>query len=255
MITVGFNKVYEETNIALGNHMFQYSICRIVASKNNFNFHIPYVGNLKKCFPEIDLGICDGTIKHHYNDSQSQIFDQSIFNVKDFTNLLGFFQTEKYFIGYEDDIKSWFKIEMDNETKNILEKYPIDEYCYIHIRGGDNKINGQDWLVPKEFYTQSMSLVNQDKNLSFVIITDDIEFSKSYFPEIDIISNSVIIDFKILYYAKYSIISASTFSWWARWLGDDENITISPNKWLNCNKKDTNDFYPIDIKTDKFIWI
>lgn len=254
MITVGFNKVYEESNIALGNHMFQYSICRIVAAKNNYNFHIPYVGNLKKCFPGIDLGISDGNIKHHYNDSTSQIFDPNIFNVQDFTNLLGFFQTEKYFIGYENDIKSWFKIELDDKTKEILEKYPIDKYCYMHIRGGDNKTNGQDWLIPKEYYLRSMEKINKNDKLSFLIITDDIEYSKSYFPEIESVSNDVITDFKLLYYAKYCIISASTFSWWARWLGDDKNITISPNKWLNYNKS-TNEFYPIDIKTNKFIWI
>lgn len=29
MITVGFNKIIIEEDIALGNHMFQYSICRL----------------------------------------------------------------------------------------------------------------------------------------------------------------------------------------------------------------------------------
>ena len=64
MITVHFNQVFVEQDIALGNHLFQYCICRIVAMKNGYNFFIPYSGKLKECFPNLDLGVSDGIIRY-----------------------------------------------------------------------------------------------------------------------------------------------------------------------------------------------
>lgn len=259
MITVYFNKILDVhlnmNNIALGNHMFQYALCRLVAEKRGYNFYIPYSGYLKECFPSIDLGIQDGVIRYHFNENPEQVFDNEVFNVSDFTHLNGYFQTEKYFQGYEELVKSWFQVDMDDVTKSVLDDYPIDKYCYVHIRGGDNKFGENNWLIPKEYYLKSFEKIKENnKNISFVIITDDVVFSKKMFPEIDVISNNIMSDFKCLFFSKYTIISASTFSWWAAWLTDKEMI-IAPNKWLNHNKPENNSFFPIDIKTSKFIYL
>ncbi len=254
MITVGFNKIFVDENIALGNHMFQYAICRMVAEKNGYNFFIPYPGHLDRCFPGIDLGISDGFIIGDYNDSHSQFFNPEIFNVQNFTNLNGYYQTEKYFHGYEEKIRDWFKCDLDDKTKGIIEKYPIEEYCYIHLRGGDNKFGNNNWLMSKEYYLKAMDEVRKVKSdINFLIITDDLDLSKIYFPEIDCLSNDVMTDFKCLYFSKYIIIPASTFSWWPAWL-TEKNIVVAPNYWLNYNK-DINEWYPIDIKTEKFTYI
>ena len=253
MISVNFNRVFVETNIALGNHMFQYCVCRLSAEKNGYNFYIPYGQYLTKCFPNIDLGMPDGQILHTYvDDNSTQRYNPSVFHVQNFTNLHGFDQTDKYFIGDEEKIKSWFKVDIDDNTKKIVDKYPVDNFCYIHIRGGDYKAS--DWLLPKEYYESGIKEIRKFKSdISFVIITDDVELSKSLFPDIDVISLDVVSDFKSLYYSRYSIISNSSFSWWASWLSNKE-IVIAPNNWLNYNNPQKG-FYPVDIKTDKFIYI
>jgi hypothetical protein len=61
------------------------------------------------------------------------------------------------------------------------------------------------------------------------------------------------VDFKLMYYSKYSIISSSSLAWWSNWLSDKE-ITIAPNNWLNYNKPGDG-FYPVDIMVDKFTYI
>lgn len=249
MITINFNPVYVENNIALGNHMFQYCVCRIAAEKNGYNFYIPYGQYLSKCFPNLDFGVKDGEIVNYYNEGRSQVYNPSALNVPDFTNLNGYYQTDKYLVGNEDKVKSWFSIDMDDETQKILDRYPIDEYCYIHLRGSDYKIAGQS-LLPKRYYSDAMSKLSK---LSFVIITDDVDLAKSYFPDIDVISSDVVTDFKALYFSKYSIISNSSFSWWASWLSD-KVVTIAPSNWLNYNNPNMG-YHPIDIKTDKFIFI
>lgn len=254
MITVNFNIVTAEDNIALGNHMFQYAICRLIAEKNNYNFYIPYGHYLIKVFPNLNLGINDGKIINTYQEADTQKYNESIFDISDFTNLNGYYQTDKYFNKNEEKVKSWFSIEIDEKTNFILNKYPIDKYCYIHIRGGDYKIAGHS-LLPKEYYQNAINKINESKNekKSFLIITDDINLSKSYFPDIEAISNDVATDFKLLYFCKNIIMSNSSFSWWASWISDKE-ISIAPNNWLNYNRPELG-FHPIDINSNKFTFI
>ena len=254
MITVHFNQVFVEQDIALGNHLFQYCICRIVAMKNGYNFFIPYSGKLKECFPNLDLGVSDGIIRYGCPDlREGEEFNPHIYNVRDFTHLNGNYQGVKYYEDHEDLVKEWLKIEMDDEVQKVIDKYPVDEYCYIHLRGNSNK---SSWfMTPKSFYEKGIAeMTKMKEDVKFVIITDDVELSKEFFPDIDVISGhyeGVMTDFKSLYFAKYSIISNSTFSWWPRWLSD--GITFAPNHWLNYNKG--GEFCPKGMETKKFIYI
>ena len=252
MITTNLNIVYYESNIGLGNHMFQYSLCRIIAEKNGYNFYIPNGKYLERSFPGIYLGNKDGEIQNYFNESPSQLYDENIFNIKDFTNINGYFQTEKYFKGNEDNVKSWFRIDIDKDTKSILEVYDVNKYCYIHIRGGDYKQSTN--VLPKSYYDKSINLIKEKySNLEFLIITDDVELANSYYPNIKSISNDIMVDFKLMYNSKYCILSNSTFSWWSSWLTEKE-ISIAPNNWLNYNNPELG-FHPIDIKTDKFLYV
>jgi hypothetical protein len=237
-------------NTGIGNQMFKYALCRIAASKNGFNFYIQHQEELKSFFPNLDFGIIDGTIRNTYYETENQIFDENVFKLEDFTHLEGYFQSEKYFADFEDEIKSWFKLEMDDETEKILNTYPIDSYCYIHLRGGDY-FESFNYVPTREYYNNGLQEIKNDhKDIKFLIITDDIETARKWFPEFPAISNNRLTDFKCLYFSKFRIISASTFSWWACWLGDSGK-TYAPNYWLNHSRNKL-EFYPYDIKSSKF---
>lgn len=254
MISVGFNKVFDKSNVALGNHLFQYAICRTVAERNGFNFFIPEQGYLNEVFDGIDFGHQDGGIQNYFQDSDSQVFNPSIFEVSDFTHLTGFFQSEKYFNENQDQVKSWFRINIDEQTQTVLNQFDPESFCYIHVRGGDNVGKSHNWLAPKTYYEKSMDRIKNDFGISkFCIITDDVNLSSSWFPEIPIASKSLAVDFKLLYFSKFCIISNSTFSWWAAWLSNKQ-IVIAPDYWLNHNQPEFG-FFPVDIKSQKFIYI
>lgn len=254
MITIDMNLVTKESDIGLGNHMFQYAICRLIAEKNGYNYWIPYNKYLRYCFPEIEIGICDGDVKYKIaEDSNTQKYNPDLFNLPDFTSMWGYYQSDKYYEGFEDEIKSWFKVDMTPEVEELLKIYSIDSYCFIHLRGGSNKYGEAKWLLPKKYYDEGIEKIKSITNLSFLVITDDAELASNYFPNLPIISSSVSTDFRLLYYSKYSIISNSTFSWWSAWLSIKE-IVIAPNNWLNYNNPQDG-FYPIDIKTKKFTYI
>lgn len=250
----------------LGNQMFQYSVCRTLAESNGYNFHIltdQYKNELTTYFNLPMIGYCSDRKpadslsfkQHYYEDTLVQGFDSSINSVLDYTYLEGFFQTEKYFIQNRSNVERWFTSIMDPQVLELFVSYPKEEYCYIHFRGGDYvHFGGGSIILPISYFHHAMTTIKEMyNNIKFVIITDDKVLAKTYFPNEPVLSNSMIVDFNLLKHAKYSIISNSSFSWWARWLSK-ESVTVAPKRWLNYNMPDM-EYYPKDIYTEKFIFI
>lgn len=265
-------------NGRLGNNLFQYVFCRIAAVKQNCNFYIPKnkdesISFYRFCSQKllkpleiscesnphywtgeglfnIDCGVNDGYIN-------SFVGDININNVTNGTLLIEFYQSDYYMLEYRDIIiNDWLKFNENVKinSKELLEKYNVDEYCYIHLRGTDYKTIPQ-YFLPISYYTKSIDYIKSIKpDMKFLVITDDIEHSKLMFPNFDIISNSTEIDFYLLSQSKYKIIPNSSFSWWASWLSEKNEVTIAPNNWFNYNSKiDT--FLPSEIKTSFFKYL
>jgi hypothetical protein len=267
MISVYFNG-------RLGNQIFQYLATRLASYNSGIKFFVPkskeegnnlanycrkfgyyemsnpsnphyWIGD--KLF-DIDFGEIDGDLLHKQEEG-------SLDNVSDNTFLNGFFQSENYFIDKKDLVKSWIPIRKENidKTIDLIQKYPIDEYCYIHFRGADYK-DIHHWYLPITYYQDAIDKVREVKNdLKFLVITDDVEEAKKFFPDFDVISNEMEIDFCLLYQSKYTVIPNSSFSWWASWLNDDNIITVAPERWFNYNVG--GEFDPPKIKSDKFTYI
>lgn len=250
----------------MGNHMFQYAVCRIIAEKNNLNFKIadigedrpPYEEDIKHhiftFFPNLDKGRIDGAIKYIFQEESSQSFNPDVFHVPDYTKLYGYFQTEKYFEGFEEKLKEWFRLEKDEETQRLLEKYPVEEYCYIHFRCyvfGEGQTH-----ISLKFYLDAFEKIREkNTNIKMLVITEDMELTKKVFKDIscEIISNDMMIDYKLLYFSKFCIISPSTFSWWAAWLSEKE-LTVAPEYWINYDRPEGG-WFPSDIRSKKFIYV
>ena len=70
-----------------------------------------------------------------------------------------------------------------------------------------------------------------NKNFKFLAITDDINNCKNYVDADDYQSNTKEQDFKLLMLSKYTILSRSTFSWWATFLSNTNIFCIGPSGW------------------------
>ena len=109
----------------LGNQLFQYAVCRTVAEKNGYSFYIPknqndHGQNISNYF-KVDMGIDDlNPTKYLFaEDHTVQMFNPNIFNISDYTKIWGFYQTDKYFIDNEKNVREWFSIEIDSKTLKI----------------------------------------------------------------------------------------------------------------------------------------
>lgn len=245
---------------ALGNQMWQYCLIRTIAEKRGLKFFVSkeknqWDQNISQFFPDLEMGDPGHIMYQYAEDHTKQNFDPNIFNISDGTSLWGYYQTEKYFEGYEDVIKSWFKIDKNENVKEVLDKYPIDKTCYIGFRGGDYK-DTSHWYLPYSYFKLSMDKIREMGIYNFVIVTDVVEDAEEFFKNDDVVilPNPTMEDFAIMYYSKYNIIANSTFYWWATWLSNNKEIIIAPKYWLNYNKPELG-FYPNDIFTKKFTYI
>jgi len=224
----------------LGNQMFQYAALKGMARKHGYEIGIPPSNNINE--------YSDHQLLHHFNLSkdvsvgnfqprfsyqeQSFSFNPYIFEtVLDGTDLMGHFQSEKYFKHIRNELLSDFTLKNNNVSS------PDGSYVAIHVRRTDytTQVNLQYHSVCSEdYYSKAIAYLGKENN--FVVLSDDIQWCKQQeifrgceFWE----GNSNIEDLYVMTKAKHNIIANSSFSWWGAWLNNNPHkIVIAPKKWF-----------------------
>lgn len=237
-----------------GNQLFFVSATIGIALRNKTNYgFITQMGhsgiNYQEIFEEkLPITNTIPEIKFHQNG-----FAYEEINIQD-AELIGYFQSEKFFKHCENKIKDQFKIK-DNVIKNVMLKYPnIQDSLSIHIRLGDY-LNQQNHhpIFPFSYYEKILNKISNNYKSIFVF-SDDIQLIKEKFigdkftfPVFDY--NNDIYNFVLMSLAKDNIIGNSTFSWWAAWLNKNPNKKVfSPHhkQWFGpaYSNLDTKDLIP-----------
>jgi hypothetical protein len=166
--------------------------------------------------------------------------------------IYGYFQSEKYFENYKNEIIDLFKIDDDTKIK-LYEKYNDiinnENTCSVHIRRGDY-VNLQNYhpLQSIDYYKSAFSKLNKDTH--YIIFSDDLNWCKDNFKFLSnvqfIDGNKDYEDLYLMSLCKNNIIANSSFSWWGAWLNQNKNkVVISPKLWFgpSFSDKNTNDVY------------
>jgi hypothetical protein len=252
------NKITVRLGGGLGNMLFQIATAYAVSIRDNKEFicsrneinsahgeYTNYLNNFFKNLTIIDnLNVRDyhGEINFSYNKIPEYNVD---------IILLGYFQSEKYFKDYRNEILKYF--EIDDETNIYLNEKYGDllklKTCSLHIRRGDYL--GQQEFHPVldiEYYKNSISHFDEDTH--FLIFSNDLEWCEN---NLDFIKNKTYIkgnqNYQDLYLMKLcdnNIIANSSFSWWGAWLNENENkVVISPKLWFGhkYSNLNTSDIY------------
>lgn len=244
----------------LGNQLWQYAVVRGVAEKLDVGFHIPRHFQGKILFPEIFMGDeqeCE--INSVYIEKGAhwhiQKYDSGIFGgeVQPNTRLVGFFQSERYLwdIG-RDRIKQWFPVDKLPSVEDLAGD--LTKTCVINFRGGDYA-GISNVFLPNTYYQQALSYIKSiDPNIRFLVVTDDMECAKKFFPEYQILAPGLVMSFAIVSRAPYLVVANSSFSWWAAWLNDNARVVVAPKYWLRYNV--SNGWWsPSDSLTMKFTYV
>ena len=281
----------------LGNQMFQFALGRVVSLRNNVTLKLDissFTSSLAIDTPrqyELDvfkvsaelaseqecksLGLPNPVTLtlNRYLHTQLNPYPKSliregshryhpeIFNRAGDIYLSGYWQTEKYYTGYEKIIRQDFSRRTHpTSAKNRLLRHQI-EGCTsvsIHVRRGDYvtnpAANAFHGTCDLGYYHRAMKHVEQYvKNPTYFVFSDDAEWAAKH-----IVSSHKTVyishntghaaheDMRLMASCHHNIIANSSFSWWGAWLNDNPGkIVIAPKKWFRDKKTSTKDLIPI----------
>lgn len=184
------------------------------------------------------------------------VFSPEVFSLNaDDIFIKGYFQSEKYFIKYEKEIRNDFQITspLKEITKDALKKIEKVNSVSLHIRRGDYLTNTIHNTDKEKYYGKAIEIIESKvENPVFFVFSDDMDWVTSNFkikhPTVFIDFNDALTnyeDIKLMASCKHNIIANSSFSWWSAWLNENPNkIVLAPSQWFNDNTRDTKDIIP-----------
>ena len=174
--------------------------------------------------------------------------------------VVGFWQSEKYFNGYEKLVRNQFRFDslLVGVNKSIeLAILNGDQAVSLHVRRGDyvsnQRANEFHGVCDMDYYGRAMAHIEKNvTNPIYYIFSDDSDWVKQNLKirgEHHFVDNNSgldsHIDMRLMSICKHHIIANSTFSWWGAWLnGSQEKIVIAPAKWFVNLKRPTTDLLP-----------
>ena len=173
---------------------------------------------------------------------QDGYIDLSKYNIPQNVYCDGYFQSPAYFDEIRDDLLQELTPinEYTDEEKafvNEIKKY--NSVC-VTIRLGDYLGNSVHQVCTKEYYLSAMRKMKEmQPDCHFFVFSDEVEKAKDVFQfeypvtyESTSPKSSDIIGLDIMSKCNHFIISNSSYSWWAQYLGNYKNkIVISPDHW------------------------
>lgn len=260
--------VYCNLKGGLGNMLFQIATTISLATEKNIEFsfpnlhnHLDYLNHDNTYNPKIKHATEYMEIFGNFNSIQptTQIkkytypfnFIELNIDTDDFY-IDGFFQSEKYFIKHSSEILKILGVP--NSIRDII----TDKYGYllskrltsIHVRRGDYiRFQNHHPVQSLEYYTNSVKLLSDNTDI-YVVFSDDIEWCKENFNDINNIvyieNEKDYIELYLMSLCDNNITSNSSFSWWGAWLNNNENkIVIGPKIWFgDAIKNNTGDLLP-----------
>lgn len=260
-MTFSFNRLGNHGH--LGNQMFQYAAIKSLAIKHNRNYLIAppeifgkyYYTTLRSsiddCFNiECERGLTNFPVHHekHFH------FDEETYEnpPENDVDLLGFFQSDKWFKHIDSQIKKDFKFKPEyfdssSEVRDNLGK----EIIGIHIRRTDFVTNNNHVSQSMDFYDRALQLLPQ--NIEVLIFSDEPQWCKNqklFKSDRFLVSETMdpYVDLCLMTKCDYIIMANSTYSWWGAWLSNAKKI-IAPSIW----NPDSNPINTKDIYCDNWI--
>ena len=266
----------------LGNQMFQYAAVKGIAKNKGYEWCIPPFSieridnySLANCFILgsvtesnrfiLDRGNAPVVVErqYHYDDELLQLCPNDV-------SLHGFFQTDRYFKGIENEIYQDFTFHGSilNPCKEMIESLD-DAPLFLHVRRGDPNLvdaRGFKWSYtqcssqhppqPLEYYEKALEFFPEDKPV--VVCSDSPEWvhEQEFFnadrflisePEDKYPDGSYTpyADLCLMSLCSGAIIANSSLSWWGAWLQNGRGPVVAPKMWFGPDyaNKDTKDLY------------
>lgn len=205
----------------LGNRLFQYCTGRILAEELGLKLVAPKIPGFPRTQDKVGgefVGPRRGNPREHWKGFDLEITQVLQNRSPRFIRLDGACSQnfKRDYLPYQDRIREWLIPEPGTPV------YPPGDLVVVHVRLKDYERRG--YTMSEAYYKKILD------ELVFgilVVVTDNpkseyLEMFKQW--DALITSTSELLDFKYLRDCKRFVMSASTFSWWAAFLGRQEEV-------------------------------
>lgn len=171
--------------------------------------------------------------------------------------LVGFWQTERYFAHHAAQIRADFSFpEFPHDAGRALgEKIAAENNAIsVHVRMGDyvnSQASAMHNVVTPRYYERAFQFFyNMYGTCKIFVFSDEPEKASSF---LDAHGHDLTIvdmksgahhDMHLMSLCTHHIIANSSFSWWGAWLGKKEGVTIAPARWFSDSQVNTEDVCP-----------
>lgn len=268
----------------LWNQMFQYAFIKALSLRNKFDFKLD-ISEYKTYFRPYELEIFDIEKKYAKMDEipfYERKFDNKYLNIvrniaikpilfklnkhhiiddnlkyhNEFLNknkwyFDWYFQSDKYFKDYENEIRKDFIFvkTLSQENNDLINSLKWKETVSIHIRRWDYlKLSNLYNICWKDYYEKGIKCMKSKiEEPIYIFFSDDSNRVKENFKW----GNYIYVDWNkwkdsrqdmaLMSKCKHNIIANSSFSWRWAWLNkNSEKIVIAPKDWWKICNKDIN---------------
>ncbi len=239
----------------MANSIFQCAAIYSLALKNNvecgfnLNSHVPlqghqaikYADNIFKKVPRLPE---NEVFPYSYREPE---FTYKELPFQDGCLYEGYFQSPKYWAGYEEQVKDLFDVPPITE-------FDCSELTAVHVRRGDFLKHSYIYnILPKEYYELVMWMLGG----KFIFVSDDMPWVQENFKGDNILYSpfdNEIDDFRLIASTKHVVAANSTFSLMAGILNPSKGIRVCPGgltyPWFASKNLDSRDMTPTNwIKT------
>lgn len=188
------------------------------------NFGKKVVGGLTSIEGQVPDELPEG-ITSYYKETSSG-YDPYLQNIADNTSIHGNLQGIKYFQHRKKEIRDWLKVEPLEMEKNR---------CVINFRGGEYKWV-PDFFLPKAYWNRAIEIMKEvNPNMTFEVHTDDGAEACKFFPDFPIYQD-IGLNWRSIRYARYLILSNSSFAILPAFLNENVKKVIAPWGFGRHNK-------------------
>lgn len=268
--------VLVEIEGGLGNQMFQYAAGKALSMRlkeplflSNDVFKIFSAdGSMQSYFPCASYSIASLLLKRSFIETSTNnklkrivgfghkktyqekgiLYNKKVESLTAPVYIKGFWQSEKYFHAYKDEIRNSFQFNANSccVNKEIANAIQSCNAVSVHVRRGDYITNKENFkkhgVCDMNFFLGAFALIEEKiKSPSYFVFTDDAVWAKKELlpfrkDAVVVVGNNNCnswMDMYLMSLCKHNIIANSTFSWWGAWLNNNKDkVIIAPEKWF-----------------------
>ena len=248
----------------LGNQLFQYAALRSLAVRTRRTLILPPAHEHRltafRIVAPCSAAVGTPRMPNEFRETQYH-FDASFFSAPSECNVLGYFQSERYFAEIADQVRSEFTLADARIARRaraqlaaVRARFPGRPVVALHNRRGDYVPTAGEVLECKHrgAYRPDKARYHPLLNSAYIegamrlfdgccfLVFSDTEADRAWCREhlgregVSVVEgNDDLTDFELQRLCDHNIIANSTFSWWAAWLNPSPaRRVVAPRHWF-----------------------